>query len=297
MGKRIITAGLFTVGLIALAGCNPITLSQEWDEPAVTTAAAYGVAAEANAVATSMTVAQVSANGGAIADLARAEVISGCPAVKVKTTGSGGAWTDEVLTFDTCTFNGARGYTSLAVSGQVELSRTSTDGLSFTSNATKQVWAFTNASGVYSETRNGNRVITATADSASVADNVTTVFSGSKYDGTMDNLLTAAFTPKSGSTLAASQPLPSGTFNYTGSVDFALSNGAAGQVNVTTVTPLEFDASCNSSQASVFASGELSLHFALDTTSGSHATVTWSDCGAPTVVYTAETPTAPTENQ
>src|ERR1700722_8453751 len=91
-----------------LTGCGGGSSGAEQD---ASVSAATAQASEANNIADSMTSAQVTNSGGAVTDVAKRSV-SGCPTIAVKSEGSGGAWTDEVLTFTNppCSFTGARGY-------------------------------------------------------------------------------------------------------------------------------------------------------------------------------------------
>jgi hypothetical protein len=176
------------------------------------------------------------------------------------------------------------------VTGSVKLTRTAA-GLSFNSNANNQQWAF----GGYTETRNGTRDISATANSANVNSSMTIVYAGSSFNGQMVNALTANFSPASGSSIQADKPLPSGQFTYSGTVDFTLTDGDGGAFTVTTITPLAYNSACTNSDANLFDSGEVHVHYQPDDASASYAKVVWSNCGAPTVTYVAETPVAPTK--
>lgn len=284
MNKQVYSIGVLALSLGVLAGCSSGGSSSGPDESTVTQEAAAATGSEAAAIATSMTTTQVTASGGAM--LAKAADASGCPSVNVISTGTGGAWTDEVLTFTAppCEFSGVRGYTTLDITGQLALTRSNVDGFAFNSDATNMEWAFTTGSATYSETRNGTRAITASGSGLSAASNMTIAYAGAKHDGTLVHTMTSSFTPNSGLTLQQGEPLPSGTFVHNGSVQWSGSDGNTGTFSVTTITPLAYDSTCKDTEPSVFDSGELQVTIT-STKANGYAQITWSDCGAPTITY------------
>lgn len=288
---RILSASL-ALALLTMAGCSGGSSSNtpSTDFSGVTTEAATATSSEATGMATSITDVQLSTDAGTSADVAHSDAlgIPGCPTVDIKSRGPEGNWTDKLLTYTNppCSISGRRGYDTLAITGALELTRSDETGLSFTSTATNLEWAFTTKNKTYSETRNGTRSLTATASSATLANSISIAYVGGKYDGTLQHSLAATFTPDAGSSLAKGEPLPSGAFNISGSATWTGSDEKDGSFNVTTLQPLKYDATCKNTQPSVFDSGELQVQLASTAKSGS-ATITWSNCGAPTVVYTA----------
>ncbi len=283
--KCFIALALFALCIGLLVGCGGGNGSSMTIDSTASEGAADAAGSEAQVIATSMTPGQVTASAGAQPEIV-SDSISGCPSVDVKSTGSGGTWTDEVLTFANppCGFTGTRGYVSLGVTGTIELMRSATNSLSFSSNVQNLKFAFSTPNATYSETRNGTRDVTATATSASATNNITVDFAGAKYDGTFQHQMEAKFTPASGSTLLPNEPLPSGSFNFSGSAQWTGSGGADDTFTVTTTKPLEYDANCKDTQPSVFDSGVLQLQGQGDK-SNSYATITWSNCGTPMVAY------------
>jgi hypothetical protein len=97
------------------------------------------------------------------------------------------------------------------------------------------------------------------------------------------NKLNWVFTPASGSTIAFDQPLPSGTVNASGTFTFDRdqSNKA---YNVTTTTPLQYDASCQ--KLPRYTAGVLQVERS-SSQGDSSITITYTGCGVkPTVVVT-----------
>ncbi len=283
--------GLLTVSLCVLAGCSMSgTSSSSGNESLVSQEAAVATASEASAIATSTTETQVTASSGAMLarPVSETESISGCPTVDVTSSGSDG-WTAETLTFAAppCEFTGARGYASLNITGTLALTRSNGDGYNFTSDATNLEWAFTGTNATYSETRNGTRDVTASATGASVANNMTILYAGAQHSGTLTHQLAATFTPASGLSLAAGQPLPSGNFSYSGQAAWAGSDGNAGTFAISTVTPLAYDSTCKDTEPSVFDSGEIHVHLTSDSRNA-YAKIVWSACGTPTVSFIAD---------
>jgi hypothetical protein len=233
-----------------------------------------------------MTETEVSTNSGAMAVTTGT---SGCPAVDVKSTGANNQWTDELLTFAAppCQFTGVRGYNTLAVTGTLELTRSAGDAYNFASDGNALAWTFTSANATYSETRTGTRTITASSSAASAANDMTIVFAGAAHNGTLVNQLAATFTPASGSSLAAGEPLPSGNFSFSGSTQWNGSDGNDGSFSVTTTTPLAYDSTCKDTEPSVFDSGELHVHLTTDT-GKAYAKITWSDCSEPSISFVAD---------
>jgi len=286
MIKQVSSAAVLVIAASILAGCSSSSAGSSNNESAVSQEAATATASEAAAMATSMTETQTSTSSGAMA--AHTDV-SGCPSVDVKSTGSNNQWTDELLTFDAppCQFTGVRGYNTLAITGTLELTRSAGDAYNFASDANSLAWTFTSANATYSETRTGTRSITASSSAASVANDMTVVFAGAAHNGTLVNQLAAAFTPASGMSLAAGEPLPSGNFSLSGSTQWTGSDGNDGTFSVTTATPLVYDSTCKDTEPSVFDSGELHVHLTTDN-GKAYAKIAWQNCGAPSVSFVAE---------
>jgi hypothetical protein len=259
------------------------------DMKSASAATASEVATSAAAFTTSQsasadTVAMVRGNG-IVADGLLGQKTLGCGVVTVNATNAEGEPTNETITYalPACQFTGIWGLTSLSLTGTRNLALTDGTGFNFTSTDTNLEWSYSNLGLTSTETRNGTRQITASATSASIVNAITTLFSNAAGEkGTFTNDMTLNFTPVSGSELAAGQALPDGTLQASGSVSWQ------GPVNtdnftVTTVTPLAYQASCVPNSASAFASGELKVT-ATENGSTAYGTVTWSNCGAPTVV-------------
>jgi hypothetical protein len=277
--------GMLSLSLCMLSGCN--MSSSGSGDAAVSEEAATAAAAEASATATSMTETEVINSGGVMVARPNATkpnvVTDNCASVDVTASGTDG-WTAETLTFTAppCIFEGARGYTTLDVTGTLALTRSNGDEFNFTSDATNMEWAFTNSSGTYSETRNGTRDITASASGASAASNISVVLAGARHNGTLNHQGSSTFTPAEGTSIVAGQPLPSGSFTHTGTDVWTGADGNVGTFNVTTTTPLAYDSTCKDTMPSVFDSGVLQIQKTTDVKT-KVTTITWSNCGVPTI--------------
>jgi hypothetical protein len=289
--------GVLLISLLAAAtgcGSNSTDASKSSSvSSANTTSASTAAGSEmATTVASMMTSQSASANTSAIVRGSgiRAEGLLGaktlgCGTVVVNATDGGGDPTDETITYalPACEYTGIWGQDSLSLTGTLELALTDGTGFSFKSTATNLALSFTKSGATSTETRNGSRQITASATSASIANNITTAFSNAAgQKGTFTNDLTVSFTPVSGSELVAGQPLPNGTVQANGTVAW---QGTSNTDNftVTTVAPLVYDASCVPGSASPFDSGALKVAVVANG-STAYGKVTWSNCGAPTVV-------------
>ena len=126
----------------------------------------------------------------------------------------------------------------------------------------------------FTSVRNGSRQLTATAGGLTLTNQVTTVRSVTgRPDATLTHNLLLQFTPAQGSTLAYGSPLPSGTFTKTGTLSW--SRGAEQfTFNVTTPTPLVYDASCSGPHYERITAGEVHLTLA----SGAYVKIVWSGC-------------------
>jgi hypothetical protein len=242
-----------------------------------------------------MTIAQTSVAAGAVADATGAEWIkaqtagasSGCGTVVVNAKDPNGDVTDETITFTlpACEFTGIRGMDSLAITGMLELTMPDATGFDFSAKATNLEFAFTESGSTSSETRNGTRQITATASSATLANDMTTQFvKAGASTGTLLNSLTLSFTPVSGSSLAVGHPLPNGTLTANGTVSWtpAAAGSSAESFIITTTTPLAYDASCVATSASPFDSGEVKV-VVTDGSAKAYGKITWSGCAAPVI--------------
>ncbi len=286
MRTRFFCAGLCGLALsLILAGCggssSGTTSSSNLSDD--TQGAAAGIASDTVDMASGLT--QADATASIKSDIADANQT--CPDITVNSTGSDGKWTSETLTYANppCGFSGFRGRVSFSITGAVDLTRSSdNDMFDFSKNVQNLEYSFTINKSTESETRNGTRVVTADASSASLAGNMSVVFDGTRHDGTLSHQLALTFTPASGSTLEKGQPLPDGTINVSGNANWTGTDGNARTYVVTTVTPLAYDATCKNVDPSVFDSGELQVQ--VSGNKNATATITWANCQDPTITYT-----------
>ena len=175
-----------------------------------------------------------------------------------------------------CHFTNFRGGT-LDITGNIALSDPTPDVADFQVAMTLNDFTLHHVNPLqtrsYTAVRNGTRELAATASSAILTNDITTVRSvTNRADATITHETTLTFTPDEGQTLARGQPLPSGTFVHSGTLTW--SRGTVSRTfTITTVTPLRWDATCSTDRK--IASGE--IHWTLD--NGNYIKIVWTACG------------------
>jgi hypothetical protein len=159
-------------------------------------------------------------------------------------------------------------------------------GFAFTNTLTGLTFSFTGggvAARNYTVSRTGTRSVSVSGAGLTFASDmsITRTFNVGA-PALVEKVWTVSYTPAAGSALVAGQPLPSGTFSATGSVDWT--RGAElFALDVTTTTPLSYDASCNAAQRIV--AGELRAHGTFNGRDG-YLRMRWTACGVePSVVF------------
>jgi hypothetical protein len=291
-GPFLITAFGCLVAL--LVGCSASTGTLITGTSPDFTGASTATGSEVSASVGSMTMVQSSQSAGALANIQHSVhpddakgIGDGCGTVVVNSTNGQGAVTDETITYalPACEFTGIRGLDSLAITGDLELTQPDPPAFSFSSKATSLEFAFTASGLTSSETRNGTRQLTATQNILNESNDMTTVFQkASAGVGTLNNSLAFSFTPAAGSTLAVGSPLPSGTLEANGTVEWtpAATGSSAESFTVSTITPLAYDPACVATSASPCDSGQLTVVIA-DESVKTYAHITWTACAAPVV--------------
>lgn len=175
-----------------------------------------------------------------------------------------------------CSFTGFRGGT-LEITGAIVLSDPTPEVPDFAHQATLTdlTWRFTSPNQLrsYTAVRNGTRVLTGNAAGFSLSNNVTVERTYPVRDpGTVSHNLQLTFTPAAGASLTPGEPLPDGTFTKSGTFTWSR-NGRTRTFVVTTVVPLEWDASCTTDRKIV--AGE--THATLG--DGSYISTVWTGCG------------------
>lgn len=121
--------------------------------------------------------------------------------------------------------------------------------------------------------RNGTRVLTGNAAGFSLTNSITVDRTYPVRDpSTVSHNLLLTFTPAAGESLTPGEPLPDGTFTKSGTFTWSR-NGRSRTFVVTTVAPLEWDASCATDRKIV--AGE--IHATLG--DGSYISTVWTACG------------------
>jgi hypothetical protein len=142
---------------------------------------------------------------------------------------------------------------------------------------------FSGTEGSGAISRNGSGSVAATATSLSQTTNWSDAV---EFTGipkiTVGSNWTASFVAAQGQTLAAGQPLPNGAYQANGTVDYREGNRVA-SFSVTTITPLQYSASCAASSMSPFSSGHVRVEITSSGGSG-YVDVTYSGCNMATVV-------------
>jgi hypothetical protein len=101
----------------------------------------------------------------------------------------------------------------------------------------------------------------------------------------------ATFAAAAGQTITAGQPLPDGVYQPNGSITYREGRRTS-SFSVTTVTPLQYSASCaagvaNGTASTPFSAGEVQVAFSNAQHSG-RVTITYADCSYATVQYVAQ---------
>ena len=175
-----------------------------------------------------------------------------------------------------CSSTGFRGGT-LEITGTIVLSDPQPLAPDFGREAslTEFTWELTSPDErrSYRAVRNGTRTITGNAGGLSLSNTITVERTYPVRDpSTVSHNLLLSFTPAAGQSLAVGEPLPDGTFTKNGTFTWSR-NGRSRTFVVTTVTPLEWDASCTTDRK--IASGE--IHATLG--DGGYIRTVWTGCG------------------
>lgn len=175
-----------------------------------------------------------------------------------------------------CSFTGFRGGT-LEITGSIVLSDPTplVPDFAYQATLTDLTWRFTNPDQLrsYTAVRNGTRVLTGNAAGFSLSNSSTVERTYPVRDpSTVSHNLILTFTPAAGASLTPAEPLPDGTFTKSGTFTWSR-NGRARTFVVTTVAPLEWDASCTTDRKIV--AGE--IHATLG--DGSYISTRWTGCG------------------
>jgi hypothetical protein len=188
---------------------------------------------------------------------------------------------DLTLTFSNppCSFSGIRG-------GIVELTGTlrvqdanPANAFDFTATLTNLVFSFAGPGGTRSfiATRNGTRSLTGSATGATLTENLTVLRQRpGRANATLVRSGTAAFAVDTGRTLVMTQPLPAGTFDLGGTLDWHRSTENF-SFTISTPVPLHYDPSCTGTPQRISA-GELRASGTIGSSTG-YIRVLWTACG------------------
>jgi hypothetical protein len=193
-------------------------------------------------------------------------------------TDGDGAPDDATFTFalPACSFTGFRGGT-LEITGTINISDPTPNGADFNYLATLTDFQFKLTSPLairsFTAIRNGTRALSGNPTGVSLSNNITLVRSTpNRADATISHNLLLSFTPAAGEVLTLGQPLPNGAFTQSGT--FTWSRGSITRTfTVTTVDPLQWDASCTTDRKIV--SGEIHATLA----DGGYIKTVWTGCG------------------
>lgn len=200
-----------------------------------------------------------------------------------------GIYTDATIVFTAppCTRTNRRGG-NVALTGTLRIQdpTPTTAGLAFSNTLTGLTFAFTGggtAARNYTVSRTGTRAVSISGAGLSFASNLSITRTFNAGDpATVQKAWTVTFTPTAGSALAAGQPLPSGTFSTTGTVNWSRGTEEF-SLAVSTPTPLSYSATCNSAQR--VTAGEMRAQGVFNGRTG-YLRVRWTACGVePTVDF------------
>ncbi len=166
------------------------------------------------------------------------------------------------------------------VSGVVEIVDPRPDATGFEYVATLDDLAYryvsSNLEGNYTVLRNGTRWLDGGPAALTLNVSLQILRALADLDADVAQNWTATFTPAAGTSLVVGQPLPDGTINIEGTVDWSRL-GEAFSLAVSTPTPLEYDSDCTDTPQRVRA-GELRGAGTFEGQDGSVQLV-WRDCG------------------
>ena len=209
-------------------------------------------------------------------------VIAGCPTTSGSADTDGdGIPDDAMLTFQNppCTATGFRGG-SLGVSGSLRIQDPSGgNSTAFNLTLTNLTWAFTDSVGtaVYTSIRNGTRARLGSTSAAKITNAMTTQRQRPAIATATLSLATVdSFVASAPGTLLVGQPLPSGLFAVTGSLNWHRSTENWSLV-VATTAALQYDATCLTTAQRIKA-GQITLTGTVANVPGV-LVITWSACG------------------
>lgn len=183
-----------------------------------------------------------------------------------------------LFTAPPCRFTGFRGST-LDIVGQIRIQdpTLTAAGFGFLATLTSLRFTYTPASGssVYSVTRNGTRALTGSVDGLQLVTDlqVARTFPG-QSDAAVDQQWTVTFTGES--QLAINQPLPSGTLDVEGTLNWTRGTESL-DLTVTTETPVHYNAGCSGDSRRIDA-GEVRANGTFGDSTG-YIRIRWSACG------------------
>jgi hypothetical protein len=215
-----------------------------------------------------------------IAPLGTSNAACGTRSSTVDTDGDG-VPDDATVTFTAppCRFTGIRGST-LDVVGQLRLQDPVPATAGFGYQATLTALRFTltgddSDDPAYSVTRNGTRVLSGSTSGLDLSSDLQVIrtFTG-QPDGAIDELWTVSFEPES--PLQINQPLPSGTLDVTGALNWSRGTESI-DLTVSTPSPLHYSSDCSDTPQRID-DGELRADGTFDGIPG-YVQVRWSECG------------------
>lgn len=219
-----------------------------------------------------------------------AQLVVPCAAPSNTTDTDGdGIYNDATITYvaTTCTRENRRGgNVSLSGSLRIQDPTPSVAGLAFNNTLTGLTFSFTgvgSAARNYTVSRTGTRNVSLSSAGLGLASALTITRTFNAGDpATVQKTWNVTYTPAAGSSLVVGQPLPSGTFSATGSVNWTRGTEVL-SLAVTTSTPLTYSASCISAQR--ITAGELRAQGSFNGRTG-YLRMRWTACGVePTVDF------------
>ncbi len=213
-----------------------------------------------------------------------------CPVVSSTTDTDGDGVPDDA----TYSYNGLPdcGYSdstgSSELTGSIRITDPSTTQVGYNAALTNLLLSSTGTNFSLSIKLNGTQNVLGDAANVTLSHHLTTDLgasgNGQSVTGRLDENWNVAFAAAQGSAIAMDSPLPSGTFNLSGSFGYDV-NGESFSFSVATQAALQYDSSCFSSYQ--FTSGE--LRATVNSNNGNaYIKIVYNGCGAtPTVTLVA----------
>jgi hypothetical protein len=313
--RRIMGAGIATLGVLALAACNndatsPLTVTPDQLQSMGTT-----IATEIESGAMGLTAQGVtSTSGGAPTtfdripsgttmwgglslnrvptSVLRSTVSTDCGVASqtppVDTDGDG-VPDNFSITFALPACHFADATSTIDMTGVLRITdpQPATPGMSLSFGLTNFTLAFSGSNGTGKLVRDGSATVSASSNALSQISDWTESLQMTGIPSISAHINWAGtFTAATGQSIVTGQPLPDGAFSPSGTLDYREGNRTA-SFSIATISPLQYSASCaagveNGTSLTPFTSGTVRVSVSSQQSAGS-VDVTYTNCGSATV--------------